>query len=242
MKHYLSRLREMWSREKVADPHYVSDYHKHVEALIKNTPSYDEAMSLAVGGMYDSVGEGLLDLLLHEGLAEGHTLIDVGCGSGRVPAAITRREILPNLQYFGTDIVQKLLDYAKTKSRPGFRFQRHAKISIPAESDTADFIAFFSVFTHLLHEETYLYLQDAARVLKPGGKVVATFLEFEAVHQWPIFEGTVGQYQSKTRPHLNVFSERRMYRVFAEKLGFDEPVFHDGGQTVLILRKSSHQI
>jgi len=119
------------------------------------------------------------------------------------------------LQYFGTDIVQKLLDYAKTKSRPGFRFQRHLEISIPAENNTAaDFVSFFSVFTHLLHEETYLYLQDAARVLKSGGKVVATFLEFEASHQWPIFEGTVGQYQAKTRPHLNVFSERRTSQCF----------------------------
>jgi ubiquinone/menaquinone biosynthesis C-methylase UbiE len=238
MKLSVSRLRELWSKKKDADPHYVSDYHKHVDALIKNTESYDEAMSLAVGGLYDSVGSGLLGLLVSEGLAENHTLIDVGCGSGRVPAAITRQGILPNLQYVGTDVVQKLLDYAITKSRPGFRFLRHAEISIPVESDTADFVAFFSVFTHLLHEETYLYLQDAARVLKPGGKVVATFLEFEAAHQWPIFEGTVGQYQSKTRPHLNIFSERRMYRVFAEKLGYEEPVFSEGGQTVVVLKKT----
>lgn len=238
MKFYLPRLRELWSKKNEANPHYVSDYHKHVNALIENTKSYDEAMSLAVGGLYDSVGDVLLDLLLSEGLAENQTLVDVGCGSGRLPSAITRRNILPELHYIGTDVVQKLLDYAKTKSRPGFRFLRHAEISIPVENSTADFVAFFSVFTHLLHEETYLYLQDAVRVLKPGGKVVATFLEFEAAHQWPIFEGTVGQYQSKTRPHLNVFSERHMYRVFAEKLGYDEPVFREGGQTVLILRKS----
>lgn len=237
MKLSVPLLRELWSKKKKAEPHYVSDYHKHVESLIKNTASYDEAMSLAVGGLYDSVGDGLLKSLVSEGLADNHTLIDVGCGSGRVPAAITRQGILPGLQYVGTDVVQKLLDYAKTKSRPGFRFLRHAEISIPVENDTADFVVFFSVFTHLLHEETYLYLQDAARVLKRGGKVMATFLEFEAAHQWPIFEGTVGQYQSKTRPHLNVFSERRMYRVFAEKLGYDEPVFRDGGQTAVVLKK-----
>ncbi|MGE0338712.1 MAG: methyltransferase domain-containing protein [Xanthobacteraceae bacterium] len=129
MKLSMPGLRALWSKKKEADPHYVSDYHKHVDTLIKNTKSYDEAMSLAVGGLYDSVGNGLLGLLVSKGLAENHTLIDVGCGSGRVPAAITRQGVLQNLQYVGTDVVQKLLDYAKAKSRPGFRFLRHTEIS-----------------------------------------------------------------------------------------------------------------
>ena len=35
----------------------------------------------------------------------------------------------------------------------------------------------FSVFTHLLHEESFIYLEDFKRVLKPGGSVVFSFLE-----------------------------------------------------------------
>ncbi len=29
---------------------------------------------------------------------------------------------------------------------------------------------------HLLHEETYIYLQDAFHILKPSGKIVMSFL------------------------------------------------------------------
>ena len=43
---------------------------------------------------------------------------------------------------------------------------------IPAPDGEADMVCFFSVLTHLLHEESYVYLQDARRVLKPTGKLV----------------------------------------------------------------------
>jgi hypothetical protein len=38
----------------MAEFHFVEDYELHVEALLK-AHSIDEAMSLAVGGLYDSV-------------------------------------------------------------------------------------------------------------------------------------------------------------------------------------------
>ena len=49
---------------------------------------------------------------------------------------------------------------------------------IPAPDACADMVCAFSVFTHLLHTETYLYLEDIRRVLRPGGRLVFSFLEF----------------------------------------------------------------
>ncbi len=220
------------------EPHYVTDYRAHVKSLVASNESYDEAMSLAVGGHYEALGDHLLDVLLKAGLAQGHSIVDVGCGSGRLPAAITRRVQAPRVDYLGTDVVQELLDYASTKSRPEFRFQRCIDLKIPAPDAAADFVTFFSVFTHLRHEESYIYLAEAVRVLKPSGKVVASFLEFGDEAQWPVFEGTVAQRRNDAKAPMNVFTERNMYALFARKLGFRPPAFLPGGQTIVILEKT----
>lgn len=46
-------------------------------------------------------------------------------------------------------------------------FYKAPGFTIPEPDNFADFICFFSVFTHLLHQDTYRYLRDAHHVLKP---------------------------------------------------------------------------
>ena len=45
---------------------------------------------------------------------------------------------------------------------------------IPAQPSSYTFVSLFSVFTHMHEEEILHYLLEFKRVLKPGGKVVAT--------------------------------------------------------------------
>jgi ubiquinone/menaquinone biosynthesis C-methylase UbiE len=59
-------------------------------------------------------------------------------------------------------------------------------IRIPFPNNEADFASFFSVFTHLLHEEAFCYLLESKRVVKRGGLIVFSFLEFE--DNWEIFK------------------------------------------------------
>jgi ubiquinone/menaquinone biosynthesis C-methylase UbiE len=107
--------------------------------------------------------------LLHEwGLKDGHFVIDIGCGSGRLASALQKRGT--EIQYLGTDIVPELLKYAKTKAPPHYRFQLSTEFRIPASDASADFVTFFSVFTHLYHEKSFAYLKDSFRVLRKGGR------------------------------------------------------------------------
>jgi hypothetical protein len=39
-------------------------------------------------------------------------------------------------------------------------------------ADSVDMIRAFSVFTHIEHEDSYLYLKEALRVVRPGGRFV----------------------------------------------------------------------
>ncbi|MFN2202067.1 MAG: class I SAM-dependent methyltransferase [Caldilineaceae bacterium] len=229
----------------MAEFHFVEDYERVVEELLRTYP-IDEAMERAVGGQYERLGKIETDLLCWAGLRDGMTLVDVGCGSGRLAHAISK---VRHIEYIGTDIVQSLLDYAKTKSPPHYQFKLHRSLSVPIPDASCDFVCAFSVFTHLLHEESYLYLEDARRALRPGGAVVLSFLEFGDPSHWVAFEGAVEGQRTRTRPHLNTFIERGALDAWANHLGFLREEFVSGSeapwrgeplwQSLAILRKPS---
>src|SRR4051812_45256940 len=101
------------SDEKTSGRHFVKDYEAFVDMLLANFP-HDEAMSHAVGGAYEETGRKERAILEYAGLKPGMSLVDIGCGSGRLSSVLGD---LP-VDYLGTDVVQKLLDYAKTKAPP----------------------------------------------------------------------------------------------------------------------------
>jgi len=205
---------------------YLQNYPALVDHLLKHHPE-DRAMALAVGGDYERFGVLEHALLRQCGLTGKSVVVDVGCGSGRLAYQLRR---YPEMRYLGTDVVPALLAYAQRRiARPDFAFRHTTSLQIPAKSGTADFAVFFSVFTHLLHEESYLYLQEAFRTLKPGGKVVFSFLEFAVDHNWPVFKANVDWVRERTMAgHLNVFQHRSDIRIWARHLGFAVDTFWPG--------------
>lgn len=226
----------------MAQFHFVEDYEKLVATLIKTHP-LDEAMAKAVGGDYELFGQIEAHLLRQVGLADGMRLVDLGCGSGRLPAVLHGTM---NISYVGIDIVQALLDYARKKA-PKYEFILHRGLSIPQKDASADMVSAFSLFTHLLHAETYIYLEECVRILKPGGKIVFSFLEFAEPAHWAVFVGTIDNAKASASTHLNMFIERNVIGVWAAKLGLvvDQfiaggcPVWngHALGQSAVVLRK-----
>lgn len=223
-----------------SDKRYVQEYEAYV-ARMQKLFDHDEAMAYAVGGGdFSKVGQWELELLTSVGLSEGQRIIDVGCGSGRLSAALTRR-FGDRVSYLGLDIVQTMLDYAATVSDPSYRFALNTELSIPAPDASCDFIVFFSVVTHLLHEESFRYLRDARRALKPDGRLALTFLESR--QNWGIFERVVEVSQDPAiHEPLVMFIERPMLEVWAEHLCLEiEQIITPGPseQMFAVLRPSS---
>jgi hypothetical protein len=98
-----------------------------------------------------------------------------------------------------------------------------------------------------LQSETFIYMEEAVRILKPGGKIVFSFLEFAEPKHWAIFELTRNAARDANGDHLNMFMERSAIDIWATRLGLDverylEPswtteVGHALGQSIAILRK-----
>jgi SAM-dependent methyltransferase len=193
-------------------------YRHHVAHLLA-THERDEAMALAIGGHWSETApllEGALEL---GGLPPDGLLVDVGCGAGRLA-----ERLAPSFagRYLGLDVVEDLVAYAAERvERPGWRFSTTAGTAIPLEDDVADCVCFFSVFTHLPHEAIYAYLGEARRVLRPGGTIVASFLEFVDPALWPVFAGMVDGLATAT--HLNQFVHRDEIVLWCAHLGL-EPI------------------
>jgi ubiquinone/menaquinone biosynthesis C-methylase UbiE len=175
----------------------------------------ERAMHQAVGGDFAAMGALERDLLKSCGLRENDYLIDVGCGSGRLakPLAGFLRG-----KYLGTDIVPSLVRYARdTVGRADWSFKVVEGLAIPERDEVADFVCFFSVLTHTQQVESYRYLREAKRVLKPGGKVVFSFLEYGVPLHWDIFQRNTDK--SRGVHPLNEFLSREMIEIWASHLG-----------------------
>jgi SAM-dependent methyltransferase len=213
--------------------------------ILKARMPHDEAMQYAIGGGFDAIGPIEVALLRHYGLLQDGRLVDVGCGSGRLaqPLAAWLKGT-----YLGIDLVPDLVAHArKVAARPDWRFEVIDHIGIPDADGTADMVCFFSVLTHLLHEQTFWYLEEARRVLKPGGKIVFSFLEFAEPGHMPVFWATLQSTKGRVEAPMNVFIERNAIQVWADALALyiediragGDHIVPEGnlGQAVCVLRK-----
>ena len=184
---------------------------------LKTKHGLEKAMKLAIGGEFESFGILERELLIQFGLGKNDYVIDVGCGSGRLPLPLSQ---YLSGKYLGIDVVPELVEYARNLvKRPDWLFQLVSGLKIPEKDNKADMVCFFSVFTHLLHEESFTYLKEAVRVLKPKGKIIFSFLEFAIPLHWAVFESSLKQI-NQSLP-LNVFLSRDAIQAWASHLSLE---------------------
>jgi ubiquinone/menaquinone biosynthesis C-methylase UbiE len=225
-------------------PHYVKDYRRLLRKMLHRDRNYDAVMSNIVGGGdYEFMGTRQRDFLLSIGLESSDYLIDVGCGSGRLSFALRD---MPSLRYLGTDLLPELIEYAVAKcERRDWQFHVVEGLAIPEQNNQADMIAFFSVFTHLRPRESFNYLCDAERVVKPGGRIVVSYLDRAISHHRSVAGHWVSQLVRRLRGFgtRNILLDRGDLDGWGRHLGL-ECDFHSPeavGQSVCVYRKPLHR-
>lgn len=175
---------------------------------------------------FASQGDGHVAVLRHHGLIDGMAIYDLGCGCGRTAQALYRQGWQG--KYVGADVVQELLDELSSRC-PGYQTHLNVTPNIIALDASLDLIFHWSVFTHLSPGESYLYTLDAFRALKPGGKMIFSFLELEEPAHDRVWEANLQLIrQGRPGPHLDTFLHRDWIRRFAREAGFLDPGFTNG--------------
>ncbi|MBK7424460.1 MAG: class I SAM-dependent methyltransferase [Propionivibrio sp.] len=172
--------------------------HPAVEAVAsQESPAYAGAIHAKVEEyrahvgpveFYDLLSAIQFNLVTALGLREGHSLLDIGCGSLRAG-----RLFIPYLaagNYFGLEPLPWLVEAGIGKEigasmvslkRPTFRYDED--FSLGAFGRQFDFILAQSIFSHTSQAQIQRCMLEAKRTLKPGGLLVATYFEASMNYQ-----------------------------------------------------------
>lgn len=106
---------------------------------------------------------------LEKYLKEGWKVLDLGCGNGRLA------QLFPGSNgYVGVDTSEELIKKAK-ESYPKNHFLLLDGLDLPFSDNNFDVIFCLAVLHHIPGKAYRLkFLQEARRVLKPGGKIIIT--------------------------------------------------------------------
>ena len=140
-------------------------------------------------------GNSLAAFLVEYGLTERSSVLDVGCGYGRLAFGLLCSTDFRG-DYLGFDILKKHIGWCQATITPVFPKVRFAHLNVrndrynprgkiepeaatfPARSRAFDQCALFSVFTHMYRSNIERYLGEIRRVLRPGGSAVTTWFSF----------------------------------------------------------------
>jgi len=186
----------------------------------------------AIGGSFDLVGRLELEVLLMAGLGPSDTLVDLGCGTGRL--AVHAIPALSDGRYVGIDISDSMLREARERVR-GIAGQvrvswvKQTSPVFALDTGSVDMICAFSVFTHMEHEDSYRYLKDALRVVRPGGRFVFSCLPMNLKLAQVVFlQSAAEDLQARWSKVRNVTTSVEMMTSIAELAGWTPVRWYDG--------------
>ena len=142
------------------------------------------------------VADELAGLLIRYGLETSDSVLDVGCGYGRLALGLLHSTDHRG-PYLGFDIQARSIDWCSSALTPQFPSMRFVHLdvqsdrynpkgsidpttaSFPARSADVDVCALFSVVTHLYRADIQRYMAEIRRVLRPGGLAVVTWFLYD---------------------------------------------------------------
>lgn len=182
---------------------------------------------------YESIPVGYYDEVFHRGSgvqSKWHRLkfarirermqqpgrhLDIGCGPG------TFIGTLPDAgDSVGVDISQVQLRYAQREyAAPNRRFVVIAPGSLPFADASFDCVTLVELIEHLTPAAAQATLEEAYRVLRPGGRVLVSTPNYRGL--WPVIEGLLNRFGKVdySDQHINKFNRKKLLKLM-QQCGF----------------------
>ncbi len=139
--------------------------------LIWRVAHTENTRGFRIGG-FRAFGDFVTAALRHGGFNAGQTLLDWGCGCGRVTTHFESLTDGPSVR--GCDIDAEAVDWCNRNLKDGAFLANGLWPPTPYADASLDAVISYSVFTHLSREAQQAWLSEMQRILKPGGLFLAS--------------------------------------------------------------------
>lgn len=204
-----SAYKDVWNRQA-----QDADIATLAVAGYLDEPSLDASARDTLRILSDTVGYGLNDIVL-----------EIGCGIGRVGKALS-----PHcLHWIGTDISGHMLEHARRRlvACPNVSLIELGEVGLrEIPDDTIDLVYCTVVLMHLYEWDRYRYVQEAFRVLRPGGRCYFDNMDITSAPGWQMFEDSL-RFPAEKRPaQLSSVSTGEELEAYATRAGFSDIRIH----------------
>ena len=201
-------------------------------------------------------------LVKHFGLTTNSSVLDVGCGVGRLPIGILN--LVGEIRYYqGVDVHNLSIQWCRryiTRPHPSFKFTHIAvknprynpngkaidtDFQLPLNDQEFDIIYLYSVFSHMTKEDIIIYLREYQRLLAPSGKIFLTAFIEKGVEDMTINPQDYGTVKWRGPLHC-VRYNKDFFETLLTETGFCVDHFDYGketnGQSALYISKTKKDI
>lgn len=148
-------------------------------------------------------------------------IMEIGCGVGRVGAVLAPR----CRTWTGADVSANMLAHTKR------RLAAHSNVRTvelsgydlaPVASESLDLVYCTVVFMHISEWERFSYIEDARRVLRPGGRLYVDNVSLRTGYGWNFFQTSRAIPPAKRPPQIGQTSTPQEFEVYFQKAGFTD--------------------
>lgn len=161
-------------------------------------------------------------------------VLEIGCGVGRLGLALAPR----CRQWTGADISSKILANAADRlvRLSNVRLVHLPSVGLESLPDHSfDVVYSINLFAHLDEIDRWRYVQDAYRVLRPGGRLYIDNIDLDSEAGWTMFTNHVRHWQSLERPPYDTrFSTAAELVAYASRAGFGKVQSHHRSSKVIV--------
>lgn len=209
------------------DMDYLDAYSLHTDLRVEKDPQ------VAIGGMWEEIGELQFDFLVNSGMKAGHKMLDIGCGTLRGGRHFIN--YLEKGNYHGMDISAKAIEAGKellkneglTAKTPVLLLSEKKNLKFEEfQSKTFDFILAQSVFTHLMPAQIEECFANIGKVMLDNSAFFFTYNRGEAYQQttvkdfvYPLsfFEDLSKKYSLRLEDHTQAYDHPRSQNMLCIK-------------------------